>query len=82
VSGSVNTGFVLDMQRKLCRWSYADAENVFADLFNLVCDRQTLDMAWQRLSRNKGSQTPGTDGVTRRKVEKRSGGTARYLECQ
>ncbi len=80
MSGSVNTGFVLDMQRKLYRWSYADAEKVFADLFNLVRDRRTLDAAWQRLARNRGSQTPGTDGVTRGKVEKRLGGVTRYLE--
>jgi group II intron reverse transcriptase/maturase len=81
MSGPVNTGFVLDMQRKLYRWSYGDAEKVFADLFNLVCDRRTLETAWQRLSRNKGSRTPGTDGVTRHKVEMRPGGVAGYLEA-
>ena len=80
MSGSVNTGFVLDMQRKLYRWSYADADKVFADLFNLVCGRKTLDAAWQRLARNRGSQTPGTDGVTRSKVERRPGGATRFLE--
>jgi len=80
MSGPVNTGFVLDMQRKLYRWSYADAEKVFADLFNLVCDRRTLDAAWQRLARNTGSRTPGTDGMTRSRVERRPGGAARFLE--
>lgn len=79
MSDSVNTGFVLDMQRKLYRWSTADADKAFADLFNLVCDRRTLDVAWQRLARNRGSQTPGTDGVTRRKVEERPGGVAEFL---
>lgn len=80
MSGPVNIGFILDMQRKLYRWSYADTDKVFADLFNLVCDRRTLDLAWQRLSRNRGSQTPGIDGVTRDKVEKRPGNAAGYLE--
>jgi len=77
---SVNTAFVLDMQRKLYRWTSAKPDKVFADLFNLVCDRRTLSAAWQRMARNRGSQTPGTDGMTRRKVEKRAGGVDAYLE--
>src|SRR5271170_304288 len=80
MSGTVNTGFVLDMQRKLHRWSAADPEKGFADLFNLVCDRRMIADAWKRLSRNKGSQTPGTDRMTRRKVEERPGGVAALLE--
>ncbi|MBK5945777.1 group II intron reverse transcriptase/maturase [Rhodobacter veldkampii DSM 11550] len=80
MSGTVNTGFVLDMQRKLHRWSAADPDRRFADLFNLVCDRRTLIEAWIRLSRNKGSNTPGTDGVTRKAVERRLSGAVGYLE--
>lgn len=78
--GAVNTSFVLDMQRKLYRWSSSDPDKVFADLFNLVCDRRTLNDAWQRLIRNRGSQTPGTDGVTRRAVEERPGGAEVFLK--
>ena len=48
MSGPVNTGFVLDMQRKLYRWSTADTGKVFADLFNLVCDRRMIAAAWQK----------------------------------
>lgn len=77
---TVNTGFILDMQRKLYRWSDADPTRVFADLFNLVTDRRTLEHAWQRLSRNKGSNTPGTDGVTRHSVEQQQGGVARFID--
>ncbi|UGR49404.1 group II intron reverse transcriptase/maturase [Pseudomonas aeruginosa] len=80
MSDTVNTGFVLDMQRKLYRWSSADANKVFVDLFNLVCDRRTLADAWFRLARNRGSQTPGNDGVTRRRVEERPGGVSAFLE--
>lgn len=79
MSDAVNTGFVLDMQRRLYRWSTADPEKRFADLFNLVCDRRTLEHAWQRLARNRGSQTPGTDGITRRKVEEQPDGVAAFL---
>lgn len=80
MSNSVNIEFVPDMQRKLYRWSVADRQRRYADLFNLVCDRRTLDHAWRRLSRNRGSQTPGTDGVTRRKVEEQPGGVTIFIE--
>lgn len=78
-SGAVNTAFVLDMQRKLYRWSTAKPDKVFVDLFNIVCDRRTLEEAWKRMARNRGSQTPGTDGITRRKVEERPGGVPMFL---
>jgi len=80
MSNEVNTSFVLDMQRKLYRWSNEEPERIFADLFNLVCDRRTLDEAWRRLARNSGSRTPGTDGMTRRLVEQRPGGAAMLLD--
>jgi RNA-directed DNA polymerase len=75
----VNTKAILDMQGKLYRWSREDRCKVFADLFNLVCDRRTLEIAWQRLARNQGSNTPGTDSVTRRMIEEQPGGYAQYL---
>jgi RNA-directed DNA polymerase len=80
MSDEVNTSFVLDMQRKLYRWSNENPDKVFVDLFNLVCDRRTLDEAWRRLARNSGSRTPGTDGMTRRVVEQRPGGAAGLLD--
>jgi hypothetical protein len=58
MSGTVNTAFVLDMQRKLYRWSNADPNATFGDVFNLVCDRRTLGYAWAKLAANKGSRTP------------------------
>ena len=80
MSGGVNASFVLDMQRKLYRWSSDTPDRVFADLFNIVCDRRTLTEAWERLARNRGSRTPGTDRVTRRTVEGRPGGAAGFLD--
>jgi len=32
MSDTVNTGFILDMQRKLYRWSAANSEKKFADV--------------------------------------------------
>ena len=49
-------------------------------MFNLVCDRRTLECAWTKLASNKGSRTPGTDGVRRSTVEQRSGGAERFLD--
>ncbi len=80
MSDTVNTGFILDMQRKLYRWSAADPDKRYADLFNIVCDRRTLARAWERLSRNRGSNTPGTDRVTRTAVEERPDGVDGFLD--
>lgn len=79
-SASVNTGAILDMQRKLYCWSRSDRDKVFSDLFNLVCDSRTLALAWKYLSQNQGSRTPGVDGVTRRKIEEQPGGTTKFLD--
>lgn len=78
--GPVNTGTILDMQRKLHRWSRNNPRQVFSDLFNLVCARSNLLLAWQLLSKNAGSRTPGIDGVHRRKVQERPGGVTGFLE--
>jgi group II intron reverse transcriptase/maturase len=76
----MNIGFLLNMQRKLYCWSRNDPKQMFSDLFNLVCDRRNLLHAWQQLSRNQGSRTPGIDGLTRRKIEERPGGVLEFLE--
>jgi Retron-type reverse transcriptase len=80
MSSTVNTGFILNMQRKLYRWSATDPAKVFVDLFNIVCDRKTLETAWKRLARNTGSTTSGTDGVTRDMIQRRPDGAAGFLE--
>ncbi len=80
ISTLVNTGAILDMQRKLYCWSRNEPRKVYSDLFNLVCDRRTLSLAWERLSRNSGSRTAGIDGVTRHTILKRASGVAGFLE--
>jgi RNA-directed DNA polymerase len=69
---------VLDHQRKLHRWSKDEPARRFDDLFNLVCDRATLRVAWERVSRNKGAKTAGVDGATRTTIER--GGIEPFLE--
>ena len=60
---------VLEHQQKLHRWARNEPHQRFDDLFNLVCDRATLLVAWTRVSSNKGARTAGVDAVTRRHVE-------------
>ena len=60
---------VLGWQTKLHRWAAQDEQQRFGDLFNLVCARATLLVAWERVKRNRGSRTAGVDGQTRRVVE-------------
>jgi RNA-directed DNA polymerase len=69
---------VLDHQRKLHRWAEAEPVRRFDDLFNLVCDRATLRVAWDRVAHNKGARTAGVDGATRSTVER--GGVEPFLE--
>ena len=69
---------VLDHQRKLHRWSRTEPGRRFGDVFNLVCDRATLMVAWERVARNRGARTAGVDAVTRHSVERK--GVELFLE--
>lgn len=69
---------VLDHQRKLHRWSRTDPARRFGDVFNLVCERATLVVAWERVARNRGARTAGVDAVTRHAVERH--GVESFLE--
>lgn len=57
------------MQTKLHRWATEDSGRRFDDLHNLVCDPAFLVAAWERVSTNKGAQTPGIDRATASRIE-------------
>jgi RNA-directed DNA polymerase len=61
------------MQTKLHLWATQDTGRRFGDLFNLVYDPAFLVTAWERVSTNKGANTPGIDKVTAAGVEARDG---------
>jgi RNA-directed DNA polymerase len=61
------------MQTKLHLWAARDAGRRFGDLFNLVYDPAFLTVAWERVSTNKGANTPGIDKATAAGVEARDG---------
>src|SRR3954452_4350824 len=60
---------VLDHQRKLHRWARTEPARRFGDVFNLIYDRATLVVAWERVAGNKGAMTAGVDKMTRLHVE-------------
>jgi RNA-directed DNA polymerase len=64
---------VVHLQRKLHAWANNDDTKRFHDLFNLVCDPATLQVAWAKVRSNKGSRTAGIDAFTRYHVEHRYG---------
>ena len=61
------------MQTKLHLWATQDTGRRFDDLFNLVYDPAFLVVAWERVSTNKGANTPGIDKATAAGVEARDG---------
>jgi RNA-directed DNA polymerase len=67
------------MQLKLHRWAGDDSSRRFGDLFNLVYDPAFLMHAWQRVSGNTGSRTPGIDRATVASIETRIG-VANFLD--
>jgi RNA-directed DNA polymerase len=71
--------WVLHIQTKLHQWAKADSTKRFDNLFNLVCDPATLQVAWDRVKQNRGSRTAGVDGETRWRIEHGRGGDA-FLE--
>lgn len=72
---------VLDRQHKLHRWAKADPDRRFGDVFNLICDRATLVLAWERVSGNQGARTAGVDAVTRCRVEEDIGARPFWRNC-
>jgi RNA-directed DNA polymerase len=69
---------VLEHQQKLHRWAFSEPDRRFDDVFNLVCDKATLVVAWERVAHNAGASTAGVDAVTRHAVERR--GVSVFLE--
>jgi group II intron reverse transcriptase/maturase len=52
-----------EMQRKLSFWADQDAERKFYGLFDLICNRDWLWLAYERVAQNAGSKTAGCDGI-------------------
>src|SRR3954447_2502862 len=70
---------VLEIQRKLHKWSTDDQDRRFCDLHNLVCDPDTLMVAWARVRASRGSRSAGVDGQSARHIEQVLG-VQRFLD--
>ncbi len=63
---------VLELQRKLQRWS-EERTTRFDRIYNLLYNPFVLSMSWYMLKNNSGSKTAGVDGVKLKMVEEEIG---------
>jgi len=59
---------VLEIQTKLHQWAKVAPGRRFDDLYNLVCDRAILVVAWSRVRSNRGARSAGVDKVAPRAI--------------
>jgi RNA-directed DNA polymerase len=56
--------WLLNIQRKLYRWSKQNPAEPYKDLWNWIIDLRNLRLAFRRVATNKGRNTAGVDGIT------------------
>lgn len=61
---------VLEMQQRLANKALREPEHRFGNLYDLLTWEPILEAAADRLLGNKGSRTPGLDGITRRMLRR------------
>ncbi|MCB1376979.1 MAG: group II intron reverse transcriptase/maturase [Alphaproteobacteria bacterium] len=72
--------WLLDIQHRLYKWSRAEPDEAFRDLWNWVTDLRNLRLAWGRVARNRGARSAGADRVTVRHISQRKNGPERFLD--
>ena len=72
--------WLLDVQRKLYRWSKETPEGAYGDVWNWVTDPRNLRCTWHSIARNKGRRTPGVDGLTVVSIAAGDGGVPLFLD--
>ena len=65
--------WLLDIQRKLYRWSRAEPADAYRDMWNWVTDPRNLRLAWRRVASNRGARSAGPDKRTVRDIQRREG---------
>ena len=71
--------WLLDIQRKLYRWSRAEPADAYRDMWNWVTDPRNLRLAWRRVASNRGARSAGPDKRTVRDIQRREG-PQRFLD--
>jgi len=66
-------------QQSFARKALTDPTHRFEDVYHLICREEWIRFALSHVLGNKGSRTPGMDGVTRRKFESERY-TTRFIE--
>jgi len=70
--------WLLNIQRKLYQWSGKHPGDAYGDLWNWITDPRNLRVAYARVASNKGSNSPGIDGITIARIYKEMG-EERYI---
>ena len=65
--------WLLDIQRKLYRWSRAEPADAYRDMWNWVSDPRNLRLAWRRVASNRGARSAGPDKRTVKDIQRREG---------
>src|SRR5258705_10640224 len=68
-----NQAWLLDIQRKLYKWSRSHPDEAWRDMWNWVIHPRNLQLAWRRVASNRGARTSGVDKVTVWRVQHRIG---------
>jgi group II intron reverse transcriptase/maturase len=72
--------WLLSIQRKVYKWSKSVPNDAWEDMWNWITDIRNLNVAWNRVSKNKGARTAGVDKVTVNTIKRRKTGVVGFLE--
>jgi len=75
----VDTTQILKIQKELAQQTLAKPDSRHKRLYRFVCDEGWLRAALDAVFANKGSNTPGIDGETKRKVDARRNGREKLV---
>ncbi|MGI0015701.1 MAG: group II intron reverse transcriptase/maturase, partial [Nitrososphaera sp.] len=75
-----STVVVREMQKKLSLKAEKDKEHKLGDLYSLLCQKDWLGMAWEKVKTNTGSRTAGVDRGTKSNFERDEQGILARLQ--
>lgn len=76
----MDTTQVLKIQAELAQRTLEEPSSRHKRLYRLVCDEGWLRLGLEKVFSNKGSNTPGMDGVTKRKIDARKDGREKLIQ--
>lgn len=76
----MDTTQILKIQKELAQHTLTEPDSRHKRLYRLVCDAGWLRAGLDAVLSNKGSSTPGIDGVTKSKVDARANGREKLVQ--